>query len=301
MTGMGRDMDLTNPYDILGVPRDADRDEIKEAYREQARRHHPDANPEDDSAGEHMKRINNAYEILSNPEKRAFFDEAFDRRNKSSSSDDTASSTRKQTSPEGFSVHSVTIEEDRFCPDCGFAKTDPERPCPRCESAKNAMGIDSVSRQEDEIPVSSIMGYEESVMTYLIKLLISLLEIPNMLYMREMINPDSLRYLDISPDRIPFPCPLCMENRIASAVPVYVDIIMFVPLWKRRVVVGCHDCIRSELLWAAGISIFTLGWNTVFSNLLKISLRHPPNKLLLNYLARSGANLRDLLNEQDAI
>lgn len=61
-------------YDILGVSRNATEAEIKKAYRRLAKEHHPDRNPGDNSAGERLKKINEAYEVLSDSEKRANYD-----------------------------------------------------------------------------------------------------------------------------------------------------------------------------------------------------------------------------------
>lgn len=57
-------------YDILGVKEDASRDEIKRAYRDLAKKYHPDANRGDKSAESKFKEISEAYSVLSNPEKR---------------------------------------------------------------------------------------------------------------------------------------------------------------------------------------------------------------------------------------
>ncbi len=62
-------------YDILGVPRDADAKAIRGAYRRLARRYHPDVNPGDKSAEERFKKVNEAYEVLSDKKLRKDYDE----------------------------------------------------------------------------------------------------------------------------------------------------------------------------------------------------------------------------------
>jgi curved DNA-binding protein len=62
-------------YEVLGVARNAKADEIKKAYRKLARKHHPDVNPDNRESEETFKELNEAYEVLSDPEKRAKYDE----------------------------------------------------------------------------------------------------------------------------------------------------------------------------------------------------------------------------------
>jgi molecular chaperone DnaJ len=64
----------TDYYDVLGVPRDADESQIKRAYRQLARVHHPDVAADKSSAEHKFKEINEAYEVLSDPQKRANYD-----------------------------------------------------------------------------------------------------------------------------------------------------------------------------------------------------------------------------------
>lgn len=64
-----------DPYRALDVPRDADSETIKKRYRKLARETHPDLNPDDSAMEERFKEISVAYEVLSDPERRAAFDE----------------------------------------------------------------------------------------------------------------------------------------------------------------------------------------------------------------------------------
>ncbi|EXI75644.1 MAG TPA: molecular chaperone DnaJ [Candidatus Accumulibacter phosphatis] len=62
-------------YDILGVNRDAADEDIKKSYRKLAMKYHPDRNPDNPRAEEHFKEAKEAYEILSDPDKRAAYDQ----------------------------------------------------------------------------------------------------------------------------------------------------------------------------------------------------------------------------------
>jgi len=68
-------MEYKDYYKILGVNKEADQKEIKKAFRRLARKHHPDVNPGDQSSEEKFKEINEAYEVLSDPEKRQKYDQ----------------------------------------------------------------------------------------------------------------------------------------------------------------------------------------------------------------------------------
>lgn len=64
-----------DPYEVLGVNRGASADEVKSAYRRLARRYHPDVNQDDPTAEDKFKEVGAAYAILSDPDKRARFDQ----------------------------------------------------------------------------------------------------------------------------------------------------------------------------------------------------------------------------------
>ena len=68
-------MEYKDYYKVLGVSKKADKAEIKKAYRKLARKFHPDVNPDDKSAEDKFKELNEAYEVLSDPDKRQKYDQ----------------------------------------------------------------------------------------------------------------------------------------------------------------------------------------------------------------------------------
>jgi molecular chaperone DnaJ len=62
-------------YEALGVKRDASADDIRKAYRKLARKHHPDLNPGDKTAEDRFKKVQEAYDVLSDPKKKQMFDQ----------------------------------------------------------------------------------------------------------------------------------------------------------------------------------------------------------------------------------
>lgn len=67
--------DKRDYYDVLGIQKGAGDDEIKKAYRNMARKYHPDLNPGDKAAEERMKEVNEAYEVLSDAQKKSRYDQ----------------------------------------------------------------------------------------------------------------------------------------------------------------------------------------------------------------------------------
>jgi curved DNA-binding protein CbpA len=60
---------VRDPYEVLGISKNATKEEIKKAYHKKAREYHPDLHPNDPTATQKMNEINEAYDMLENPEK----------------------------------------------------------------------------------------------------------------------------------------------------------------------------------------------------------------------------------------
>ncbi len=67
-------MEFKDYYKILGVDKKASQEEISKAFKKLARKYHPDLNPDDPSAENKFKEVNEAYEVLKDPEKRKRYD-----------------------------------------------------------------------------------------------------------------------------------------------------------------------------------------------------------------------------------
>jgi curved DNA-binding protein len=102
-------MDFIDYYKVLGINKNATADEIRTAYRKLARKHHPDLNPNDKEANKKFQQINEANEVLSEPEKRKKYDqygkdwqhaETFEKAQQSAG---TQGHRRGGGDPEGFS------------------------------------------------------------------------------------------------------------------------------------------------------------------------------------------------------
>ncbi len=92
-------------YDTLGVSRTANDSEIKAAFRKQARKHHPDVNPGDANAEERFKEVNEAYEVLSDADKRKLYDrygEEWQRYKEAGYTGDEPQNTGRRSSTEDF-------------------------------------------------------------------------------------------------------------------------------------------------------------------------------------------------------
>ncbi len=105
-------MEFKDYYKILGIKASADSDEIKKAYRAAAKKWHPDRNPDDAKAEAMFKQIAEAYEVLSDPEKRKKLDDFIGEENRFSSSQ--TAYTRPKEEDFGYSTTDDSAYSDFF-------------------------------------------------------------------------------------------------------------------------------------------------------------------------------------------
>jgi len=111
-------MDFIDYYQVLGVNKNATEEEIKKAYRKLARKYHPDLNPNDKEANKKFQQINEANEVLSDPEKRKKYDQ-YGKDWKHAEEFEKAKQSRQQwaganTGAESFSGFSGGFDEEGF-------------------------------------------------------------------------------------------------------------------------------------------------------------------------------------------
>jgi curved DNA-binding protein len=129
-------MDNKNYYHILGVEKKASQKDIKKAFRALALKHHPDKNPNNSEAEKHFKLVNEANQVLSNPEKRAKYDELGEnwqqyeqsrsqQKGESSAraSGKTSSRTSSKTSGEAYGGQQYNYEGDANDPFAGASQS----------------------------------------------------------------------------------------------------------------------------------------------------------------------------------
>ncbi len=102
---------MANYYDVLGISRDAEEKDIRQAYRRMARQYHPDVNPGDESAEETFKRVNEAHSVLSDPEKRRKYDKWGDRWEQADHLEQAEAQARVRGSRNSF--HWTNVSGDR--------------------------------------------------------------------------------------------------------------------------------------------------------------------------------------------
>jgi curved DNA-binding protein len=106
-------MDYVDYYKVLGVDKKASTDEIKNAYRKLARKHHPDLNPDDKEANKKFQQINEANEVLSDPEKRKKYDQ-YGKDWKHAEEFEKQKQSQRQYSNQGGQTFSGGFGEDDF-------------------------------------------------------------------------------------------------------------------------------------------------------------------------------------------
>src|SRR6478735_5085587 len=106
-------MDFIDYYQVLGVNKNATEEEIKKAYRKLARKYHPDLNPNDKEANKKFQQINEANEVLSDPEKRKKYDQ-YGKDWKHAEESERAGQSRQQWANTGTEGFSGVFDEEGF-------------------------------------------------------------------------------------------------------------------------------------------------------------------------------------------
>ena len=117
----------TDYYSLLGIKRHANPGEIKQAYRKMVFRYHPDRNPDDEQAAEKFKQVLEAYETLSDTEKRATYDDATRRVEDAPKEDQDHKEQFGENVNHGFRFtheFKTRIEPEPRCPQCSAAGVD---------------------------------------------------------------------------------------------------------------------------------------------------------------------------------
>jgi len=117
---------MADYYSELGIGRDADEKEVRSAFRRLARQHHPDLNPGDEKAEERFKRVNEAYEVLSDDEKRRAYDKYGDNwRRAEEIESQYGAGTHRTTTSAGFGGFEDLLGGFRFGNYAGFGAGRP--------------------------------------------------------------------------------------------------------------------------------------------------------------------------------
>ena len=115
-------------YRLLGIPPDADPQRIRSAYRSLAKRFHPDTNHGSEAAAELFRQVNNAYRILSDPARRARYDEELAKRNPRKIAADPAKASPALDPAQKFNRFVNSLLDAIFAPDEAPAPPKPTRP-----------------------------------------------------------------------------------------------------------------------------------------------------------------------------